>query len=339
MSPLTARRFSVWLLALLLLDLLAATAALLVGAESVSIEEALSGNEQAAFILFDLRLPRVLAGLLVGGALAACGAAFQALLRNALASPFVLGVSGGGALGAVLSIVLGVQTVAVGGLSLGLRPIFAFAGCLLALMLIFAVARRGGHLIPQTLLLAGVVANAFFLSILGFLQYLATPHEAQEILRWMMGGLYGVRPGAALATAVIVVPGVIALTAFGRALNLLSLGEESARRLGVNVRRTRAAVFVLASLLTGAAVAAAGPIGFVGLFIPHGVRLLSGSDLRLLIPASFFVGGAFLVLADAVARVLSAPGEMPVGLITAAIGAPSFILILVRRKSAGRGAA
>jgi iron complex transport system permease protein len=327
--PLTGRRFAAWLVVLLLVLTACGAVGLTVGAVHISLSGAWGEDSEAAFILFDLRLPRVLAAIFVGGALAACGAALQALLRNALASPFVLGVSGGGSLGAVLAIVLGAESVVVGGVAISTRPLFAFAGCLTALLLIFFLARRRGQLMPQTLLLAGVVANAFFLSILGFLQYLATPHEAQEILRWMMGGLYGLSPSAALTTGALVVPGVVLLTLLGRSLNVLTLGSETARQLGVDVTRVRALVFVAASVLTGAAVAAAGPIGFVGLFIPHGVRLLLGPDLRLLVPASFLAGGAFLVLADALSRVLSAPGEMPVGLVTAAIGAPCFILILV----------
>ena len=329
MTPLTARRFVFWITVLSLVLCASAVLGLTVGAVSITLSDAFGGDGEAAFILFDLRLPRVLAAVFVGGALAACGAAFQALLRNALASPFVLGVSGGGSLGAVISIVIGADVVVVGGLVISTRPAFAFVGCLLALLLIYFLARRRGHLMPQTLLLAGVVANAFFLSILGFLQYLATPHESQEILRWMMGGLYGLSPASALATGALVIPGVVVLTMLGRSLNVLTLGAETARQLGVDVSRVRGIVFVVASLLTGAAVAAAGPIGFVGLFIPHGVRLLLGSDLRLLVPASFLAGGAFLVLADALARVVSAPGEMPVGLVTAAIGAPCFVLILV----------
>jgi iron complex transport system permease protein len=276
--------------------------------------------------------------MFVGGALAACGAAFQALLRNPLASPFILGVSGGGSLGAVVAILLGIGGVTVVGIDLTARPAFAFAGCLAALVAIWAIAQRRGHLVPQTLLLAGVVANAFFLSILGYLNYAATPHQAQEILRWMMGGLYGQTPGSAAVTGVLTLAGGLWLTLSGRDLNVLSLGEETATRLGVPVQRVRRRVFVVASLMTGAAVAVSGPIGFVGLFVPHGVRLALGSDHRLVIPASYLAGGAFLALADALARVLSAPGEMPVGLVTAAVGAPCFILLLVRVKPGREGA-
>ncbi len=339
MKTLTARAFRRRVLLLSGVVLGAAAVGLAVGAERGLVSKVLAGDGTARFILLELRLPRVLAGVFVGGALAACGAAFQALLRNALASPYVLGISGGGSLGAVLAILAGAPALLVGGISVSTRPAFAFAGCLLALLLIYGIARRRGRLAPRTLLLAGVVVNAFFLAVLGYLNYLAGPHESQEILRWMMGGLYGQTPGGVAVTGVLATLGLLGLAAEGRALNALSLGEESAAQLGVSVRRVRRRVFVLASLMTGAAVAVSGPIGFVGLFVPHGVRLLFGPDHRLLLPASFLAGGAFLALADALGRALAGPGELPVGLITAAVGAPCFILLLVRdRGYAGEAA-
>lgn len=336
MTVLTGRGWAAALLTLTLTACGAATVGLLVGAEWVSPSDYFSGESDAVFIVERLRLPRVLSGLFVGGALAACGACFQGLLRNPLASPFVLGVSGGGALGAVTAIVIGVDAVAIAWLPVPPRAGMAFAGCLGALFLIYAIAQRRGRIVPQTLLLAGVVANAFFLSILGFVQYLANPVEAREILRWMMGGLFRQGLTECLVTGALVVAGVVWLTLRGRDLNVVTLGEESALRLGVDVHRLRRRAFVIASLMTGLAVAAAGPIGFVGLFVPHAVRLVWGPDHRLLIPASFLAGGAFLVLADAAARYVSSPGEMPVGLVTAAIGAPCFILLLVRGWGSGR---
>ncbi len=337
MKPLRPVAFATRLL--VLGGVLAASAALAaaVGTERVTLAGLFGGDEREAFILLSIRLPRVLAGAFVGGALAACGAAFQALLRNPLASPFVLGVSGGGSLGAVLCLVLGLDGALAGVLPVSPRPAFAFLGCLAALGLIYFVARRGGRLRPEVLLLAGVVANAFFLSALGFLQYLATPHQAQEILRWMMGGLYGIDLPSALVTGVLAAAGTVLLTAMGRDLNLLSLGEETATHLGVSVGRARRRVFVLASVMTGAAVAVAGPVAFVGLFVPHGVRIVLGSDHRLVVPASALAGGAVLVLADAAARVLSWRGEMPVGVLTAALGAPCFLALLTRGQvAAGR---
>jgi iron complex transport system permease protein len=337
MSMLSPRRVAVRLLALGGVLMGAMVIGLVVGAERGIIADALAGDENAQFILLKLRVPRVLAGAFVGGALACCGAAFQALLRNALASPFVLGVSGGGSLGAVLSILFGLDVLTIGGMEFGTRAVFAFCGSFLALMLIFRIASVGGRLRPHTLLLAGVVVNAFFLAVLGYLNYLATPEEAQEILRWMMGGLSGQTIGGALTTGALAIVGALWLLRMGRDLNVLTLGEEAATRLGVDVKRVRRIVFVLASVMTGAAVAVSGPIGFVGLFVPHGVRLVFGPDHRLLMPASFLSGAAFLCLADALGRVLARPGEMPVGLITAVVGAPCFLVLLLRARVPGRG--
>ena len=337
MTTLSASRWWSRMAALLVLAAVACVVGLLVGTESFGIGEAIRGEEPARFVITRLRLPRVLAAMVVGGALAVCGVAFQALMRNALASPFILGVSGGGALGAVLAILLGLDAIAVGGLRISTRPAFAFVGCLLALGVIYLIGRRRGRLVPQTLLLAGVVANAFFLAILGFLNYVASPHEAREILRWQMGGLYSVREPELVAGAGLVLGGLLWMSTLGRALNVLSLGEETATHLGVDGEAVRRRVLVLASLLTGAAVAIAGPIGFVGLFVPHAVRLVLGPDHRLLLPASFLAGGAFLGLADVLARVVAGPSELPVGLITAAIGAPTFILLLVRARHRAGG--
>lgn len=339
MITLTRRR---WLARCGLLSgllLVSAAIGIAFGSRAGSLAGWLRGDPVSTFIVLDLRLPRVLAAIFVGGALGACGAAFQGLLRNPLASPFVLGVSGGGSLGAVAAILLGLDAVVVAGVTISTRPAFAFLGCLAALLFIWAVARRRGHLVPQVLLLAGVVANVFFLSLLGFLNYLASPHQASEILRWLMGGLYGPDLPEVLVTGALSIAGTAWLTARGRDLNALTLGGETAHRLGVDVARTRRGVFVVASLLTGAAVAVAGPIAFVGLFTPHAVRLLFGPDHRFLVPASFLAGGAFLALSDTLARVVSGAAEMPVGLVTAAVGAPCFILILVRARGAGGGEA
>ncbi|MEN8151538.1 MAG: iron ABC transporter permease [Planctomycetota bacterium] len=333
MTTLSALRWWSRMGSLVAVAVAAAVVGLLTGAESFGLGEALRGEEPARFVLFELRLPRVAAALVVGGALAACGAAFQALMRNALASPYILGVSGGGSLGAVAAILLGIDVLG----PVSTRPVFAFAGCLAALAVIWVIGRRGGRMVPQTLLLAGVVANAFFLAILGFLNYMASPHEAREILRWQMGGLYAVRAPELVAGTAIALVSIVWLSRLGRALNVMSLGEEPAAHLGIDGAAVRRRVLVLASLLTGAAVAIAGPIGFVGLFVPHAVRFVMGPDHRLVLPASFVAGGAFLVLADALARVLGGPSEIPVGLLTAAVGAPTFVLLLVKVRARGGG--
>ena len=287
--------------------------------------------ETRRFIVEEIRIPRALVAAFVGGALSVCGAAFQALLRNPLASPYILGVSGGGSLGAVLAIVLGLRAAAPG---FPVLPLAAFAGCLSAIGIIHTVARRRGHLLAQDLLLAGVVANSFFLAVLAVLQYLANPHEAAEILHWTLGAVRTDRVPLGVAGA-LCAAGMLALLRDGAALNLLSVGDETAALLGVDVPAVRRRTFVAASLLTGMAVAMSGPIAFVGLFVPHGVRRVLGPDHRILLPASFLAGAAFLVLADTAARSAFGSREIPVGVITAVLGAPAFVLILGRR---GRGA-
>jgi len=311
--------------------LLAATAAavaLAAGLGPLSFGDAEVSEETLSFVVREIRLPRALLAALVGGALAISGAAFQALLRNPLASPYILGVSGGGSLGAVLAIVAGVPALLPG---VPVLPAFAFAGCLAAIALIHAAARRRGHLLAQDLLLAGVVANSFFLAALSVLQFLATPHQAAQILHWTLGAVRTERVPVP-ATAVLAAAGLLLLLRDAASLNLLSVGDETAALLGVDVAAVRRRSFVAASLLTGTAVAVSGPIGFVGLFVPHGVRRVLGPDHRVLLPASFLAGAAFLVLADTAARTAFGPTELPVGVLTAVVGAPAFVILLARRE-------
>jgi iron complex transport system permease protein len=285
-------------------------------------------EETRRFIVEGIRIPRALLAALVGGSLAACGASFQALLRNPLADPYLLGVSGGGSLGAVLAIVCGLPAVAPG---LPVLPLAAFGGCLGAIAIIHAVARRRGHLLAQDLLLAGVVANSFFLAALAVLQYLASPHQAAQILHWTLGAMrVGDVPPA--VTAALVAAGFLSMLRDAVPLNLLSVGDESAALLGVDVGAVRRRSFVAASLLTGTAVAVSGPIGFLGLFVPHAVRRVLGPDHRILLPASFLAGAAFLVLADTAARSAFGAQEIPVGVLTAVVGAPAFVLLLASRE-------
>jgi iron complex transport system permease protein len=305
--------------------------ALALGAERVDLGALLRGDatEVERSIFFELRLPRVAAAALVGGALSIAGVAFQALLRNPLAEPYLLGLSGGGSFGAVLSIVAFGSGTASGAWG---RTAAAFAGCLVAIAFVYAIASRGGSLRPSTLLLAGVVANAFFLAGLAAAQFAASPTEAQSILRWVMGGLSAPRAGELWVLAGAVPAGAIVVLALAPQLNLLAFDEETARHLGVDVKRLRRTLFVATSLLTAACVAVSGPIGFVGLFVPHAVRMLVGPDHRVLAPASCLAGAAFLVLADALARTAFAPQELPVGIVTAVVGAPAFVAILARNR-------
>jgi iron complex transport system permease protein len=305
--------------------------ALAIGPERVDLAAIVRGvaPDSERFIFFELRVPRVAAAALIGGALAIAGVVFQALLRNPLAEPYLLGLSGGGSFGAVISIVAFGSHAASGVWG---RTAAALGGCLAAIALVYAVASRGGGMRPSTLLLAGVVANAFFLAGLAAVQYAASPTESQAILRWVMGGLSAPREGELLVLAIAVPVTVLVVVALAPQLNLLAFDEETARHLGVDVVRLRRTLFLATSLLTAACVAVSGPIGFVGLFVPHAVRFVVGPDHRVLAPASFFAGAAFLVLADAVARTAFAPQELPVGIVTAVVGAPAFVALLARRR-------
>ncbi len=331
-APVTRARFAAVVVIGALVAAVLVAAALAIGAERVDVLAVAGGGGTAIDrdIFLGIRVPRVVLGALVGGALAVCGVAFQALLRNPLAEPYLLGISGGGSFGAVIAIVVFGTHVAAPLLGRGAA---AFAGCLVAMGVVYAIASRGGALRPATLLLAGVVTNSFFLAGLACVQVAATPTEAQAILRWVMGGIAVHDGSEVLALAVLVPAGAASLLLAARSLDLLAFGEESARHLGVDVEGVRRRVFLATSLLTAACVAVAGPIGFVGLFVPHAMRFVVGTDHRLLLPASFFAGAGFLALADALARTAFAPQELPVGIVTAVVGAPAFVLLLARQRA------
>lgn len=281
-------------------------------------------------VLFRLRLPRVIMAGIVGASLSLVGASLQALFRNPLAEPFTLGVSGGASLGASLAIALGL------GISVAGVPIIfvaAFLGAALSVVLVYRLAHSGGGVIlPGALLLAGVVLNLCASACVLVIQYLADYNRALQILRWLIGSLDVVGFGLIWRMLIFLVPGWIILGLYARDLHLLATGEESAASLGVDVRRTERIVFVASSLIVGVAVSVGGMIGFVGLIVPHAARLLFGQDVRVLLPASFLLGAAFLVLADTLARVVIAPGELPVGAITALLGGPVFLLLLRRQR-------
>jgi iron complex transport system permease protein len=282
-----------------------------------------------AQIFFVARLPRVLAGALVGSTLAAAGVILQALLRNPLATPFTLGVSAGASLGAMIAVTLNLEFGILGVSSI---PLASFAGSLIATAIVYALAasqRKG--LSTNVLLLAGVTLNAFFSALILFVQYIADFSEALRAIRWMMGGLdvAGYAPIVAALPFTIVSFAVFALMA--RTLNLLSAGAEAAASRGVEVVRDQRLAFLSASLATGAAVSLGGPIGFIGIIVPHLVRLLVGADHRIVLPASALFGAAFLVLCDLAARTIMAPLEIPVGVVTALIGGPFFLWLLVKK--------
>jgi iron complex transport system permease protein len=282
-----------------------------------------------AQIFFLARMPRVLAGALVGAALAAAGVVLQALLRNPLATPFTLGVSAGAALGAIMVISFG-GAVALGPLSP--VPLASLGGAFVAGAIVYALATRPGRpMSTSILLLAGVTLNAFFSALILFVQYMADFTEAYRTLRWMMGDLDVGSFGPIVGALPLVAIAFLMFAALPSSLNLLSVGSDIAATRGVDVGLTQRVAFVSAALATSAAVSLAGPIGFVGIVVPHLVRLMTGFDHRIVLPASALFGASFLVACDLVARTILAPVEVPVGVVTAMLGGPFFLWLLVRR--------
>ncbi|MGQ0560914.1 MAG: FecCD family ABC transporter permease [Gemmatimonadota bacterium] len=275
-------------------------------------------------IVLELRLPRALLAALAGGGLALSGAVFQAMLRNPLADPYVLGVSSGAALGAVSATVFTDSPALV--------PVAALAGAGGAIAVVFAIAIRAvQRLDARVLLLAGVIISAFFQAVILLLLTLLDVETFRSAIFWMMGSLAAASWRSVGLLAVYALPACALLYALARPLNLMMAGEETALYLGVSVETVTRSAYFVASVLVGASVAACGAIGFVGLVIPHAVRLVWGNDYRILLPASLFAGATFLVLSDTVARTIAAPAELPVGVITALVGVPLFIILLVRR--------
>jgi iron complex transport system permease protein len=276
-------------------------------------------------ILFSIRLPRIIFAGLVGAALAAAGVVFQGLLRNPLADPYILGISGGSAVGAIIAIITGVSALPFG------TPGLSFLGALLTIILVYGIARTNRELQSNTLLLAGVIVNAFFAAVIMFLVSVSSNTNLHSIMFWLMGDLSLVVGDDIPVIALFLVAGFVVIYVYARHLNLIVTGEETAMQLGVDVEKTKKVLFLVASLVTAAAVSVSGIIGFVGLIIPHIMRMLLGSDHRMLLPASLLFGASFLVVADTVARTIMAPAELPVGVITALCGAPYFIYLLRRR--------
>jgi iron complex transport system permease protein len=274
-------------------------------------------------ILFDLRLPRILLAGVVGMCLASAGAAYQALLRNPLAEPYLLGVSNGAAVGTMMALVFF-------GAHEWSRPVLAFAGALLATLFVYRLARGRAGTTPERLILAGIIVTTFLSSGIVFLTALMDATRIRSFTFWLLGDLSGANARLLVLTLIVALIGVGVLAAQARPLNLMMLGERDAFDLGVETARVRITVFVAASLLVGASVASSGSVGYVGLVVPHLVRLSFGGDNRLVIIAAALAGAAFVIVADTVARTIIAPRELPVGAITALIGAPLFIYLLRR---------
>ena len=291
-----------------------------VGSERLSLFD-LTESQRA--ILFDIRLPRVLLGACVGASLAVAGAALQALLRNPLAEPYLLGVSNGAALGTMLAFVF------FEGYSLG-RPILAFAGAGIATFAVYQMARSRAGMNVERLVLSGVIVTTFLSSIIVLLTSVLDAAKLRGFTFWLLGDLSQASYEGFYLTLAAAAIGTIVLSSQARALNLMMIGERDALDFGVEVGRVRLIVFGLSSLLVGTAVAASGSVGYVGLIVPHLVRLAIGSDNRMVVPLSAIAGAIFVVLADTVARTAIAPRELPVGAVTALVGAPLFIYLLRR---------
>ncbi|MGW1937399.1 FecCD family ABC transporter permease [Streptomyces goshikiensis] len=289
-----------------------------------------------ASIVWDVRMPRVLLGAVVGAGLAVAGTVLQALVRNQLADPFLLGASSGASAGAVAVIVLGAGAGVLGGIGV---PLAAFAGSMGALVAVYALARRGGTMTTGRLILAGVAVQYVLSALTSLVLVLAAhPDQMRSVLFWTLGGLGGARWDELALPTVALLLGTGLLIALARPLDLLLAGEEGARTLGLDTGRFRAAVFVLTSLVIGVLVAYSGAIGFVGLMVPHAARMVVGAGHRALLPVAALGGAVFLSMADLLARTAAAPEEIPVGVVTALVGGP-FFLWMLRRSTRTEGVA
>src|SRR4051794_22703468 len=327
-----ARRY--WLAVLLAAAAALATLCLapLVGPTHIDLARALAGQAPDREVLVSLRIPRVLLAMLAGGSLSLAGAVFQALLRDALADPYTMGVSSGAALGAVAAICFGWGHV-------GAVPAVwasAFCGSALVLLLVLGVAGLGHRMSSFTLLLAGIALNSMRNAMILFIHSIAGLTQSFSITRWMMGGIDSVEYSTLGWLALVILPTVAVVLARGASWNLMAVGEDWAAARGVSVRVLLLTGYIGGALLTAPVTAITGPIGFVGLIVPHALRLWIGADHRILLPCSFFAGAAFLAVCDAVARVALAPADVPVGVVTALLGGPFFIWLL---RSRWKGAA
>ncbi len=334
MPPLSARRLSLTLLLLAAVLVLTLGLCSSFGSSGYTLLDLLGagpggadgepggGAALAATMILRLRLPRLLMASIAGAALASTGAVFQAILRNPLADPYILGISGGAALGAFAATAAGLTALLP---LLPVRAVAAFLGAALTVALIVALSSVRGRLASYPMLLVGVVTNTVYLAVILFIQTLVEMSRLRGLQLWMVGSIPTESYSTLAPLGALVLAGVAAMVLLGRDLNLMCAGEEAARSLGASVGRARIAAIILASLVTAAVVSVAGPIGFVGLIVPHAARLLFGPDHRLLVPASALCGAIFLSVADTAARTALAPTEIPVGVITALLGGPFFL--------------
>ncbi len=329
------RRKAGILVSMLLFAAVVLVVAPFVGIETITLDSVLrpATGGTAADIFWRIRVPRVITAFCAGTALALAGMAFQAMFRNPLATPFTLGVSSGAAFGAALYVVSGIV------LSLGPvsgQSLSAFVWAIIAIIIVYGLTRTRRGFSTATMLIAGVAVNFFFSSLILFIQYLSDFTRSFRVIRWLMGGfeIVGLRPVFTFLPFVVI--GCVVIFTLGFELNVMTLGDEIAISRGVSVRRVRQALFFAVSLMVGGIVSVCGPIGFIGMMAPHICRLMVGYDHRYLAPATCAFGGAFLVLCDTLARKLIAPAEIPVGVITALLGGPFFLWLLMRRSREGK---
>ncbi len=290
-----------------------------------------SGFDFSQFaIIFYVRMPRVLAAVLIGAALSTVGAVMQGMFRNPMADPGIIGVSSGAGLGAVLAMALGLSAT-----SIFFLPIFASIGAIAASLIIFTLSLKGGKVGVFTLILSGIAVSTFFGAITSMILSFVSKDSVHEYLFWAMGNLSSIRWESIQIVFIPIIIGVLVLITFARDLNVMLLGEEEAQSVGVNSSRIRMLILLVASITTAAAVCTSGPISFVGLIVPHIMRIILGPDHRLLLPASAVAGSIFLVVCDLIARTVFIPIEINVGIITSLVGAPYFLFLLVRSRKEG----
>ncbi len=311
-----------------LLSLLVGIISLLIGSVEISIQDlwnifvSQNADNVVTKIILEIRLPRILLAIAVGGGLSVAGAVFQALLMNPLAEPYILGISSGGAFGAVLSLIIGLSFVGT--------QLFAFIGAISVVVIVFIIGRRFGEIEPNVLLLTGVMIGAFFAAAI-LLMMTMLGESLRTAVYWMIGNLSLAGRETVIYVLLLSILISFILSLNSQKYNVLALGSDNAKHFGVNSSLIKNSTYILASLLVGSIVSVSGIIGFVGLLVPHVCRMLFGIDNRIVVPASFFVGAAFLTSADTVARTIIAPSELPVGAVTAIIGAPIFIYLLRKR--------
>lgn len=304
----------------------------MVGTESISIKKVFaatdSGQVNADYeIFFRVRLPRIILAAIVGAALACSGVVLQALLRNPLADPYILGISSGAGLGAMIAVISGVNWTLWGRSPIA---VFAFAGALATVWLVWMIGRLTGKSHVTHLLLAGVVVNAFFSAMIMFLTSIAKSSQVHATIFWLMGNIIEEDPVILWTSGGVVLAGIIALFYISPQLNAISFSESDAKAMGINTSATAAVAFGLAALITAVAVSLSGLVGFAGLIVPHGVRLVFGPDHRQLLPLSSVIGAIFLIVADTLARIIVAPAQLPVGVVTAIVGGPFFLVLLIK---------